>query len=226
VAAGFNVAFSLGSDRAGGLFNPTSRKLASNGAVRARVFRDDNDNGRRDPGEPLEKGATITAGMHLSDEVTDSAGTTRVEGLNAFRPIAIGIDTSTLANPSLVPRKANQVVTPRPGVTTEVDIALVGGGDVEGSLVRSGGGGFEGLDVELVDSNGTVVATTRSDYDGYFLFERVAYGRYTIRLAKASAEAARSSPNLDRSLEVTPEKPVVRMGAVPVSPLQKVASAQ
>ena len=226
VAAGFNVAFSLGSDRAGGLFNPTSRKLASNGAVRARVFRDDNDNGRRDPGEPLEKGATITAGMHLSDEVTDSAGTTRVEGLNAFRPIAIGIDTSTLANPSLVPRKANQVVTPRPGVTTEVDIALVGGGDVEGSLVRSGGGGFEGLDVELVDSNGTVVATTRSDYDGYFLFERVAYGRYTIRLAKASAEAARTSPNLDRSLEVTPEKPVVRMGAVPVSPLQKVASAQ
>jgi hypothetical protein len=225
VAAGFNVAFSLGSDRGGGLFNLTNQKLASNGAVRARVFRDDNDNGRRDPGEPLQKGATITAGLHMSDKVTDGAGTTRVEGLNAFRPVAIGVDTSTLADPSLVPRKAIQVVTPRPGVTAEVDIALVGGGDVEGSLVKSGGGGFEGLDVELVDSSGAVVATTRSDFDGYFLFERVAYGRYTIRLAQASAEAARADRDLERSLEITPEKPVVRMGAIPVSPLKRIALA-
>ena len=223
VAAGFNVAFSLGSDRGGGLFNLTSRKLASNGAVKARVFRDDNDNGQRDPGEPFEKGATITAGMQSSDSATDSAGTTRVEGLDTYRPVAIGVDTSTLTDPSLVPRKAIQIVTPRPGVTAEIDIALVGGGDVEGSLVKSGGGGFEGLDVELVDSSGTVVATTRSDFDGYFLFERIAYGRYTIRLAQASAEAARSSPDLDRSLEITPEKPVVRMGAIPVSPLKRIA---
>jgi hypothetical protein len=226
VAAGFNLAFSLGSDRGGGLFNLTSQKLASNGAVRARVFRDDNDNGRRDASEPYEEGAVITAGMRISDQVTNKAGTTRVEGLDAFRPVAIGVDTSTLANPSLVPRKANQVITPRPGITTEVDIPLVGGGDVEGSLVKSGGGGFEGLDVELVDSSGAVVATARSDYDGYFLFEKVAYGRYTIRLAQASAEAARASRDLERSIEVTPEKLVVRMGAVPVSPMKRIASLQ
>ena len=223
LAAGFNLAFSLGSDRGGGLFNLTHRKLATNGAVKARVFRDDNDNGVRDKGEPLEQGAIVTAGMQISDSATDSTGTTRVEGLQIFRPVAIGIDTSTLANPSLVPRKANQVVTPRPGITTIIDIALVGGGDVEGMLVKSGGGGFEGLDVELVDSRGAVVATGRSDYDGYFLFEKIAYGHYTIRLARASAEAARSNAALDRAFDVTPEKPLVRLGAIPVTPAQRLA---
>ena len=34
-------------------------------------------------------------------------------------------------------------------------------------------------------------ATARTDYDGFFLFERVAYGNYTIRVAKESAAAAK-----------------------------------
>ena len=91
--------------------------------------------------------------------------------------------------------------------------------------MRSGGGGFEGLDVELIDASGAVIATARSDYDGYFLFERIAYGRYTVRLTQESAEASGSSPDLDRSIEITPEKSVVRMGAVPVAPLRRVAQA-
>ena len=165
----------------------------------------------------------ITTGMQLSDEATDSA---RDGPRRRARRLSPGHDRrrhQQLADPLLVPRKAMQIVMPRPGVPAEVDIALVGGGDVEGALVKSGGGGFEGLDLELVDSSGKVVATTRSDFDGFFLFERVAYGRYTIRLDQASAEAARSSPDLDRSLEVTPEKPVVRLGAIPVSPLKRIA---
>ena len=56
----------------------------------------------------------------------------------------------------LVPKKALQVVVPRPGVPAEVQIGLVGGGDVEGALVKSGGIGFEGVDLELVDASGKV----------------------------------------------------------------------
>jgi hypothetical protein len=37
------------------------------------------------------------------------------------------------------------VVVPRPGVPAEVQIGLVGGGDIEGAIVKSGGLGFEGL---------------------------------------------------------------------------------
>jgi uncharacterized lipoprotein YbaY len=106
------------------------------------------------------------------------------------------------------------VVVPRPGVPAEVEIGLVGGGDVEGALVKSGGLGFEGVDLELVDAAGKVIAKTRTDYDGFFLFERVAYGSYTIRVAKDSAAAAKISADLGLHFIVSPDKSVVRLGTV------------
>ena len=104
----------------------------------------------------------------------------------------------------LVPKKALQVVVPRPGVPAEVQIGLVGGGDVEGALVKSGGIGFEGVDLELVDASGKVIAKTPDRYDGFFLFERVAYGSYTIRVAQDSADAAKIDDELGTHFVITP----------------------
>ncbi len=75
-----------------------------------------------------------------------------IGGLAAFTPVTVGVDETSLSDPMLVPRKALQVAVPRPGVPVEVEIGLVGGGDVEGAIVKSGGIGFEGLDLELVDA--------------------------------------------------------------------------
>ena len=101
----------------------------------------------------------------------------------------------------------------------------MGGGDIEGALVKNGGIGFEGLDLELVDSTGKVVATVRTDFDGFFLFERVAYGSYTVRLGKDSAAAAKIGTDLGIKLVVSDKKPVVRLGGLQVRPLPIVASA-
>jgi hypothetical protein len=85
--------------------------------------------------------------------------------------------------------------------------------------------GFEGLTLELVNLAGKVVATTQSDFDGFFLFERVAYGRYTIRVSRDSATAAKILTPLGRAFEVSAAKSVVRLGALAVTPLPQVASA-
>ena len=143
-----------------------------------------------------KKGALITTGTQQADQPTDAKGAALVAGLAPFQPVAVGIDVTSLADPMLVPKKALQVVVPRPGVPAEVQIGLVGGGDIEGAMVKSGGLGFEGLDLELVDAAGKVVATARTDFDGFFLFERVAYGDYTVRVARDSAAAAKISPEL------------------------------
>jgi hypothetical protein len=124
----------------------------------------------------------------------------------------------------LVPRRALQVVVPRPGVPAEVEIGLVGAGDVEGAVVKSGGLGFEGLDLELVDSSGKVVSTARTDFDGFFLFERVPYGEYRVRVAPASAQVAKIAAELGTQVEITPEKSIVRLGAIPVAPLAVVTA--
>ena len=221
-ALGANLNFSL--DARHGI--TLSRKpLADAGVIRATVYRDLNDNGVREPSEPFEKGALVTTGTRQSERATDSRGSVTIGGLTAFLPVAVGIDATSLADPMLVPKKPLQVVVPRPGVPAEVQIGLVGGGDIEGALVKSGGIGFEGLDIELVDPSGKIVATARTDYDGFFLFDRVPYGDYSIRLARESAAAAKLVGDLALRVSVSPEKSVVRLGAVQVAPAPTIANA-
>ncbi len=223
LALGLNLNFSL--DPSSGL-KLSRLPLAQAGAVQARVYRDLNDNGVRDLAEPLEKGALITTGRRLSDKATDAKGTVLVGGLSPYAPMTVGIDESSLSDPMLVPRNALQVVVPRPGIAAQVDIALVGGGDVEGAIVKSGGMGFEGLDLELVDASGKIAATARSDFDGFFLFERVAYGEYRLRVAKASAETAKLNAELNVKVVLSAAKSVVRLGAIRVEPPPVIASLE
>ncbi|MES2903831.1 MAG: carboxypeptidase-like regulatory domain-containing protein, partial [Pseudomonadota bacterium] len=222
VAVGFNLNFSLDSSRRG--FSLSRQQLATAGAVRATVFRDLNDNGRRDSGEPAEKGALITTGSRLSERTTDAQGSVLVAGLTNYVPVSVGIDTSSLGDPSLAPKMALQVVTPRPGIAADVEIALVGAGDIEGAVVKDGGEGFEGLELELVDASGKVIASTRSDYDGFFLFERVAYGRYVVRIAAESARIARVATGLGLTATVSADATVVRLGATRVSKIPEIAA--
>ncbi|HZB70430.1 MAG TPA: carboxypeptidase-like regulatory domain-containing protein, partial [Sphingomicrobium sp.] len=222
-ALGVNLNFSLDP---GGGFKLSRQSLAVAGAISARVYRDLNDNGVRDPAEPFEKGALITTGPRLSERTTDSHGSVLVGGLAAYTPVTVGIDQSSLADPMLVPKKALQVVVPRPGVPAEVEIGLVGGGDVEGAVVKSGGIGFEGLDLELVDGAGKTIATARSDFDGFFLFERVPYGEYRIRLSKETAEATGLTRDLQVKVSVSAAKSVVRLGSIHVEPRPRIASLE
>jgi hypothetical protein len=223
VAAGFNLNFSLDPSTRG--IRLSRQPLASAGAVRATVYRDLNDNGRRDSGEPAEKGALVTTGSRLAERTTDASGNVMIAGLAAYAPVAVGIDSSSLADPTLTPKKALQVVTPRAGIAAEVEIGLVGAGDIEGVVTRDGGDGYEGLELELVDSSGRVVASTRSDFDGFFLFERAAYGRYTVRISAESARIAGVARELGLTAEVSGDKPLARLGAARAVPLAPIAEA-
>ncbi|MFL6734658.1 MAG: hypothetical protein ACJ8EY_08175 [Sphingomicrobium sp.] len=221
IALGVNLNFSI--DPAHGLAL-SRRPLASAGAIRARVYRDLNDNGVWDTAEPAEKGALITTGTRSSDRSTDTHGAVLVGGLASFSPVAVGIDVTSLADPMLVPKKSLQVVVPRPGVPAEIQIGLVGGGDVEGALVKSGGLGFEGLALELVDEAGKTVATAQTDFDGFFLFERVPYGKYRIRVAAESAQVANVLRDVGGEVLISPEKSIVRLGSIHVDFLPTIAA--
>jgi hypothetical protein len=219
----FGVSHNFSLDPTHGL-NLSRRPLAQAGVVRATVYRDLNDNGVRDPAEPFEPGALITTGTRQAERKTDAKGAVTIGGLTTFTPVPVGIDLTSLDDPMLTPKKALQVVVPRPGVPAEVEIGLVGGGDIEGAIVKSGGLGFEGLDLELVDGNGKIAGTARTDFDGFFLFERVPYGSYQLRVAKDSAIAAKIAGELGVSAAVSDKKSVVRLGAIHVAPLPPIAA--
>ncbi len=223
LAAGINLNFSLDPRRG---LQLSRLPLAGAGVVHARVYRDLNDNGLREASEPLEKGALITTGTRTTERPTDARGAVTIGGLQPFTPVTVGIDQSSLADPMLTPRQALQVVVPRPGVPAEVEIGLVGAGDVEGMVVKSGGLGFEGLGLELVGADGRVAARATSDFDGFFLFERVPYGRYTLRVAVASARTAGVESDFAVAIAVSADKSIARLGALEVRLLPRIASSE
>ncbi len=224
IAGGLNLAFSLGPDprRQGGI-RMTSERLAGFGQVVATVYRDLDGNGRRDAGEPIEKDVQLAAGRVPVDRLTGADGQVIIDALEPFQPVLIGIDGSSLPDPFVQPSTQGLVVTPRPGIAVTIELPLSSAGEIDGTLVRAGGGKLEGVDLELIDVEGRVAKKTRSEYDGFFLFEGVPYGRYTVRIGKLSAEAVRVLPMIG-SAQVSGANPSVKLGIVAPQPIQQAAN--
>ncbi len=215
VAAGLNLAFSLGTDpRAGGGLRVTSGHLAAQGQALIRVFRDANGDGVYQKGEPLEKDVELTAGRASVDGKTDANGEAIIEDLAVFEPIMLGIDASSLADPLIQPSLPGVVIVPRPGVPFIVNLPLVSAGEVDGTLVRASGGSLQGIDLELVNGSGLVIKRIQTDFDGYFLFDSVPYGRYSVRVAKLSATAVGISEALRAEVEVNDATPSLHLETV------------
>jgi hypothetical protein len=213
VAGGLNIAFGFGPDPRGGGVRFSRERLASQGQALATVFLDENGDGVRQPDEELAEGVSLTAGTAVADVPTDRGGRAIIDSLTPYRPVLIGIDEDSLPDPLMRPALAGVVVTPRPGVPTEVVLPLVASGEIEGMLVRAGGNGIEGVDIELVDQRGAVRATTRTDYDGYFLFETVAYGQYALRITALVAQALHVPSGLG-SVTLNRASPRARLGNI------------
>jgi hypothetical protein len=225
VAASLALAFSFGPKSNGG-WRVSSEKLASRGQVIADVWMDDNGDGIRQPGEAALPGVPLTAGNAYVEAATDKDGRGTIDGLEPFRPVLIGIDAGSLPDPYVQPALPGVVVSPRRGVATRVALPMAAAGEIEGTLRRDGGNPIEGLSIELVDAEGRVRAMTISEFDGYFLFESVAYGRYTVRLGKASAAALRLDAQF--AIGAVPGKatPRVRLGTLVLKPLRRDVALQ
>ena len=214
LAAGLSLAFSLGPDPRSGGIRVASEKLASSGQALAIVYQDENADGIRQPNEPLEKSVELTAGLSARGDPTDAEGRTIIDGLQPFEPVLIGIDTSSLPDPFVQPATSGVVVIPRPGVPVTIELPLVAAGEISGNLQREGGKTLSGVDLELIDKNGRVVKTTRSEYDGFFLFEFVPYGTYKLRVAALSATVIGVDPQLPNLAELGRGKPVADLGII------------
>jgi hypothetical protein len=221
VAAGLNLSFSLGQNPLNGGMRMSADKQAAYGNTLVRVFRDSNNDGQYQAGEPLEPEVQLTAGRAPVDRLTNTKGLAVIDRLQPFQPVLIGIDSASLADPLLQPKGPGIVVTPRPGVGAVIDIPLVSAGEIDGTLVRDGGGSIEGVDLELVTLDGRVQAVTRSDYDGFFLFETIPYGAYKIRVAGLSAAAGRFQTAPLRDVQVGSPAASVHLGMVAVRSLDQ-----
>jgi hypothetical protein len=225
VAATLALAFSLGPNPHNGGIRIASDKLASSGQAFAIVYQDENADGIRQPNEPVQKSVELTAGVSARGEPTDAKGRTVIDGLQPYEPVLIGIDPSSLPDPFVQPSTSGVVVTPRPGVPVIIELPLVSAGEISGNLQREGGKTLSGVDIELLDKAGRVVKTTRSEYDGFFLFEFVPYGSYKLRVAAITAAVIGVDQAMPGLAELSKAKGMVDLGIITVKSAQRIAGA-
>ncbi len=214
VGANLALSFSFGPDPVNGGIRFSEKKLARSGQAAVTVFRDEDGDGRRGPGEDVLKDVYVEAGLRTTDAITDETGRAIVDGLRPYIPILVGVDESSLGDPYLAPATKGIVVIPRPGVATVIELPISPSGEVEGVLQSPSGADLPGVVLELLDMRGALVAATMSEFDGFFLFERVPYGRYRLRVAADSARALSVSSKIENPVELGRGKDIARMGII------------
>jgi hypothetical protein len=226
IGAGLALSFSIGPDPLDGGWRMSSDKLAQRGQAAVLVFLDENGDGRRSAGEQALPGVGVTAGYRGNSDPTDDRGHTFVGNLRPFEKVLISVDESTLPDPFLMPRGKGLVITPRPGVAAVIELAIAPTGEVEGVLTGPETTPMAGVGLELVDMRGAIIARTMSEYDGFFLFDRVAYGRYGLRLAVESAAALSLPRELSASIELGPARTIERLGTIRLRAASTLAQAR
>ena len=218
VGAGLQLAFSFGPNPLGGGVRFSNEKLARTGQVAVAVFLDENGDGRRSPGERALGDVSVEAGYRASDGPTDARGLAIIDGLAPYRPVMIAIDEASLPDPFLKPLRQGVVFTPRPGIAGKVEIAVVPTGEIEGVLHGLEGTPVAGVELELIDLSGQVMGTTWTEYDGYFLFQDIPFGRYGLRVATTSAQALGGRPDLPGQGVLSADQPVASLGTLRMQP--------
>lgn len=207
LALGLQLFVALDRDPRSGRWQLDGQPLAGSGAVSARAFVDRNMNGIRDADEELVPNAGfILNGGGRHPRLTGPEGTALLNRLAPGRYADIALDPTTLEDPQWRPLTPGTRVLPRPGRVELLEFPVIVTAEVEGTvwLVEANGKkrGIGAAQLELLDHDGQVVATTTSSADGYYLFHQVAPGLRRLRIAPDQAAKLKLQGALARDVDV------------------------
>jgi len=178
--------FSFSRDPNTGDIDMNRGNIATKGAIAARVFLDNDANGVFSTGdEPLE-GIGFTANNAPLKGRTSDDGYAYIAGIEPYKELALELDVKTLDDPYWVAQPGAIRIVPRPGTTGEYDFPVVSTGEIDGSAFREWGDGIgnaAGVKVQLVNQKDEIIREIVTAYDGFYLFDFVVPGAYTLRVS-------------------------------------------
>ena len=177
----------------------------SDNSISGTVYRDDNRSGALNSGESgypeqtvqlLDKDGTVIAttktdanGMYSFDKLPDGTYSVKVVKDGALA------DTEQTGDPDSTLDNASEPITLDEANPTKkgVDFGYVPDYFIKGTIYRDGNRSgaldtdeklYEGVTVQLRDADGTVVATTMTDADGAYSFDKLPAGTYTVTVVQ------------------------------------------
>ncbi len=209
ISGSLSAKLSMGHDPISDDYRFVNRRLAATGGFAAFLFEDTNLNGVFDEGERPIPNASVQAIHSRGRAITDEQGIAFLAGLAKNRATDIELDVGSLEDPFWLPSREGVSINPRPGIVHPIEIPIVVGGEIEGSVyIRDeSGNAREGSykEVQLLDTEGNVVDSVVSGFDGYYLFTQVLPGQYQIKVADAELARNQLKVKAPLQVDVTPE---------------------
>lgn len=180
----FSTSLGKRNGRFGNYYNLDPNQRSSSGSIRARLFDDINGNGTFEQGEDLLSGGIIRATQYRSKATSNEGGIAWIEHTKSWLPTDITYEENTLNASSMRYSGDPIAVAVRPGKVTEIDLPFTRTGDIDGTVFRKLRNGqkkpIRGAIVIAKNSAGDIIAENRSDFDGYFSFDGLLPGNYSL----------------------------------------------
>ena len=184
---GTSLSISLGHEPRANRWKTQPVNMASEGAVSARAFLDSNYNEIYDDGEYIIPQATFIAkGKKYKSNEDNLAFITK---LNTDEPNNILIDTTSLENPFWIPKTEGYKVATREGSVVHLDFPISNTTEIDGTIYLTKSDTdtstrLARINLELIDTKGNIIAKTKSQFDGFYIFEKIIPGEYFIQVAE------------------------------------------
>lgn len=180
---------SLGPYGAGGAYNMVSESQRHLSPVRAHSFLDRNLNNIFDDGDEPLAHARVSVNNQISREQSDEDGYVVVRHSDQPGLARVTLAPSSLEDPYHAPALAGYSIALRPGAMADVALPVIETGAIDGTLYGAHESDpVQGVAIQLVNESGDIVMTTKAAYDGFYSFDFVRPGSYTVRTDPALHE--------------------------------------
>jgi len=186
-----DLSFGFGYEPRRQEWQANASSVANLGSVSARFFLDTNQDGIFNDGdEPIDNVGVRVNGGHTRER-SDQEGILFLTGIPAYTPANISIAPETLVDPLWRVVLDGVQVIPRPGHAIQIDFPIFMSGEIDGTVYLTKNGrefGVGDVTVELVDENNRVITTTKTAYDGFYIFSKAPLGNYRVRVSDEQLE--------------------------------------
>lgn len=205
---GARLSFSFGKDSRDKKWFVKNKNIANTGAISASAFMDNNYNGIYDENDVVIENIGFKSG-NQKYTAKEGAKSTLITGIDPYVLSDIEVNTTTIEDPFLAPSVKGYSVITRPGIITKINFPITYTTEIDGTVYNENNKPLSRAIVELVDSQGKVINSTKTEYDGFYIFSGVIPGDYNIRIAQETLNKLRTTHPAQSSIKILPKSDFV-----------------
>lgn len=181
-AALLNLSTTLGPEDENSPYIATTSYNSFKTRLRVQLYEDIDRNGTFTEGDIPAQGIRVKVNGRKSLP-SDKDGIVNLNNAGPPGEVAITLERETMPDPFLVGLKDGYSAILRPGVKPFINFPLYQSGSIDGSVRYANGSSANGIIVQLLDENGKLVQEVATLLDGFYVFEYVREGTYTVQVS-------------------------------------------